>query len=141
VRVHVIVRATPAEARIVVDRQLVVDNPCVMTFPKDGGSHSVRVEADGYAPREDVFDATADLTLVIGLERRDVASRPAIARTTGVRPAVAEAAVSAAPVASVASTQWGVTSPQATVPAALPSAAPVADSPQHRIDPNNPYGD
>jgi serine/threonine-protein kinase len=70
-RIHLVVRATPANARIVVDHQLVLDNPCVMTLSRDGANHTVRVEADGYTAREDRFDATGDMTLVIGLGRRE----------------------------------------------------------------------
>jgi serine/threonine-protein kinase len=75
-RIHLVVRATPANARIVVDHQLVLDNPCVMTLPRDGADHSVRVEADGYTAREDRFDATGDITLVIGLERHETTAAP-----------------------------------------------------------------
>jgi hypothetical protein len=75
-RIHLVVRATPANARIVIDKQIVLDNPCVMTFSRDGASHSVRVEADGYTAREDRFDATGDITLVIGLERHETIAAP-----------------------------------------------------------------
>jgi len=150
-RIHVVVRASPADARIVVDRDLVMDNPCVMTFPRDGGSHTVRVEADGYAPRQDTFDAKADLTLVIGLERRDVGPRTASLPTGGARsvPALAEppraprrpdapaGASGAAPIAPPV--PLGVTSPQPT--AATPSARPSSDPPPYGIDLTDPYGE
>jgi serine/threonine-protein kinase len=94
-RIHLVVRATPPNARIVVDKQIVLDNPCVMTLPRDGASHSVRVEADGYTAREDRFDATGDMTLVIGLERHETVAAPVPMRASA--PVAGAKGASAAP--------------------------------------------
>ncbi|MDP9036373.1 MAG: protein kinase [Myxococcota bacterium] len=67
-KVHVIVRASPAQARIVIDGTLVFENPSVVTFTKDGARHAVRVEAQGYSPRDESFDANGDRTFVLALE-------------------------------------------------------------------------
>lgn len=71
-KAHLFVRASPASARIVVDGQPMPSNPWGMALPNDGASHTVRVEADGFLPREDRFDATGDMTLLIALERSEV---------------------------------------------------------------------
>jgi serine/threonine-protein kinase len=67
-KMHVVIRASPPNARIAIDRQIIFENPCVVTLPRDGASHIVHVEAEGYVPRDDSFEGTGDATLVISLE-------------------------------------------------------------------------
>ncbi|HEY4012132.1 MAG TPA: serine/threonine-protein kinase [Polyangiaceae bacterium] len=68
--VHVIVRATPVHARIVIDQQNVFDNPCVTTLPKDGAAHTAHVEADGYQAEDHAFPANTDLAIIVSLQRK-----------------------------------------------------------------------
>jgi hypothetical protein len=64
------VRASPANARIQIDGRILRGNPYAMTLRRDGASHTVVTEAEGFVRREDRFDATGDTTLVIALERQ-----------------------------------------------------------------------
>jgi serine/threonine-protein kinase len=74
--VRLLVRASPANARISVDGRILPGNPYAITLPRDGASHTVVAEADGFVPREDRFDATGDMTLVVALERREADPAP-----------------------------------------------------------------
>jgi len=118
-KVRLVVRATPSGARILVDRQLVRENPVSLLLPRDGATHSVRVEADGYAPRDDTFSATADRTWLVALELR----KPAFAHFPPSR--------------------YAAPAPVAPTPAApSPAAAASANSPlQRRINAANPYAE
>jgi hypothetical protein len=123
------VRAPP-NARVVVDHQA-AGNPAIVTLPKDGAAHSVRVEADGYVPRDETFSATGDGTLVIALE-------PRVAPPVRVAPARAAAPAPAPPASAVTSV-----APVAPVVSAPPSPTATAANgvPQRRINPTNPYAD
>jgi serine/threonine-protein kinase len=68
---RLLVRASPANARIQIDGRILPGNPYAMTLRRDGATHTVVTEAEGFVRREDRFDATGDTTLVIALERRD----------------------------------------------------------------------
>ncbi|MDP9148565.1 MAG: hypothetical protein M3O36_01280, partial [Myxococcota bacterium] len=74
-RVHVIVRASPAHARIAIDETRAFENPSVVTFAKDGARHTMHVEADGYSPRDETFDANGDRTFVLALEPNEAPLR------------------------------------------------------------------
>ena len=129
--VHVVVRASPPRAKIVIDRNLVFENPCVATLAKDGASHSVHVEADGYTPRDETFDARADAVLVIALEPRKATWHwvPPVPHPAPPLAAPAPAPVSAAPPA-----------PPPPAPPASAAPAPAATgTQQRRINTENPY--
>jgi hypothetical protein len=74
--IRLLVRASPPSARVRVDDRTLPGNPYAITLPRDGASHTVLAEADGFVPREDRFDATGDMTLVIALERREADPAP-----------------------------------------------------------------
>jgi serine/threonine protein kinase len=122
--IHVIVRASPPAARIVIDGDLVLENPCVATLLKDSASHNAHIEADGYLPRDESFDAREDVTLVVALEPRKIPVRAA----SIARPAAAPVPPPAIATASVA-----------LVPGLPPAPAQSAFVPQRRINPANPY--
>jgi serine/threonine-protein kinase len=130
-KVHLTVRAPPS-ARIVVDHQVAIGNPAIVTLPKDGASHSVHVEADGYLPRDDTFSAIGDGTLIIALERKAPLVRIAPARAGS--PAAIPAASTADSVASV------VSAPPPPPPTA-PTGTAANAVPQRRINMANPYAD
>jgi serine/threonine-protein kinase len=74
--IRLLVRASPPSARVTVDDRILPGNPYAITLPRDGASHTVLAEADGFVSREDRFDATGDMTLVIALERREAEPAP-----------------------------------------------------------------
>lgn len=116
-KVRVVVRAAPIHSRIVID-QVVYENPCVATLSKDGTSHTIHVDADGYLPQDHPFDANGDALFVVALEPHRVPPRP-------VPPAHG-----AAPPAS----------PTGASSAGLPfAAAQPGDPPIRQIIPVNPY--
>jgi serine/threonine-protein kinase len=119
---RVVVRATPAHARIVIDRELAFDNPCTTSFAKDGATHAVRVEADGYVSRDDSFEASGDAALSIALERKAKARflTPSHSATSSIL-----APSQPPPASSVA-------------PPNVP-AAPTSGASPKRIDSSNPY--
>ncbi len=80
---RVIVRASPEEARITFDGALALENPCVVMLRKDGATHTVHVEADGYLPGDQSFDAKGDRTFVLALERDG--SRVGVGSAQGLR--------------------------------------------------------
>jgi serine/threonine-protein kinase len=123
-KVRVVIRASPAHARIFFDRRLVLENPSVETMTKDGATHVVHVEADGYVAQDNSFEASGDTTLVLALEPRKTPARSASVAHTPAAPST-PAPSSAANVAPLAT------------PA--PAPAPVGGVPQRRINANNPY--
>jgi serine/threonine-protein kinase len=84
--IRLLVRASPPGARVRVDDRLLPGNPYAITLPRDGASHTVLAEADGFLPREDRFDATGDMTLVIALEHREPSLAPSGSTTLGSDP-------------------------------------------------------
>jgi eukaryotic-like serine/threonine-protein kinase len=129
-KVHMIVRANPPQARIVVDKSQSFDNPCVILLPKDGTTHALHVEAEGYVSRDDVFDANTDGTLLITLEPRFEQRRTQPRAIPSPRVVSAPAPISP-PTAEPAPTVVQ----QATAPLTIPAGA----LPQRRISAINPY--
>jgi eukaryotic-like serine/threonine-protein kinase len=124
--VNVVIRASPSFARIFIDRSLVVENPFVTTMTKDGATHFVHVEAEGYLPQDSSFEASGNATIVLALDPRKTPARWApVARAPAVTSTSTSAPSSTANVAPPAS------------PALAP--VPVGVVPQRRINSNNPY--
>ena len=123
-KVHVVIRALPAHARIFVDRRLVLENPSVETMTKDGATHVVHVEADGYLAQDNSFEASGDTTLVIALEARKMPARS--------MPVAHTPAASSTPAPSSTANVAPLASP-------APAQIPVGVVPQRRINANNPY--
>jgi serine/threonine-protein kinase len=67
--VHLTVRATPVQARVLIDHT-VFDNPCIATMPRDGAAHTAHVEADGYLAEDHAFPANADTAIIVSLQRK-----------------------------------------------------------------------
>jgi serine/threonine protein kinase len=123
--VYMVVRASPAHARIFVDRSIVLENPFVETMTKDGATHVVHVEADGYVPQDNSFEASGNTTIVVALEPRKTPARWApVARGTPAAPSTSAqpSTASVAPLAGPA-----------------PAQTPAGVVPQRRINSNNPY--
>jgi eukaryotic-like serine/threonine-protein kinase len=76
--VEVHVTASPKEAKIFVDDSPVSGNPFKGKLPKDGKTHQIRVEADGYVSRTRDVVADKDLHLELALPREEkAAEKPA----------------------------------------------------------------
>lgn len=131
--VRVIVRASPPNARISMDGQGATENPWVGFVPKGGETHTVRLEAEGFTPREELFQPVGDTTLVIALEPRKGPVHPGTANRAAVTTPVVPTALAAAPAP--------VTQSAASSVHVDPTPAPTAPGsvPQRRINPANPY--
>jgi serine/threonine protein kinase len=81
-KTHAIVSVSPINARIVVDRDVVYENPCVVAFAKDGAIHTLHAEAEGYVPRDETFEASGEATFVLALEPRKAATQPTASKPT-----------------------------------------------------------
>ena len=68
------VRASPTEAKIVIDGVVMGQNPSTGKRPRDGAMHVVRVEAPGYEAREE--QVTFDRSMLITVDLRPVATTP-----------------------------------------------------------------
>jgi serine/threonine-protein kinase len=75
-RVHVTVRAAPASARIWVDDVEQESNPATTSFARDGVTHVIRIEADGYQTKRETIAAERDALLSVTLDRRPVTAMP-----------------------------------------------------------------
>jgi serine/threonine-protein kinase len=125
--VNVNIRVAPPVAAVYLDGERVgAEGAFVATFPRDGTTHKLAVEAVGYVARAESFVWDHDLEWNVSLEREP--SRALAA----ARPAPPPRRVKAAP---------PPVAPAAAPPAA---AADVAPAPVKRarlpIDPSNPYG-
>jgi serine/threonine-protein kinase len=61
--------ATPHEARILLDGKALTSNPFSGSFPADDVSHELRIEADGYATETRRIALSADLNVILALEK------------------------------------------------------------------------
>jgi serine/threonine-protein kinase len=132
--IHLVVRASPVRAKIIIDRSFVFENPCVATLPKDGAGHTVHIEADGYAPRDDTFEAHSDVTMVVALEpRRAVAHAVTVVSHAPASPGASPPA----PPPPVLPQQMAP--PPEPTPSSTQAAPAPAGVPQRRINTDNPY--
>ena len=67
--VEISVTASPPEAKIYLDETPLVGNPARITMPRDGATHQVRIEAQGYATRSDGVTFERDRSMDIALTR------------------------------------------------------------------------
>lgn len=65
---RLVVDATPREARVYLDGVLLTGHPINQVLQRDGKSHELRVEAAGYRPRTETFEANEDTKLIVSLE-------------------------------------------------------------------------
>jgi serine/threonine-protein kinase len=147
-KARVSIVATPADARIFVDGVAVGDNPAQLTLPRDGASHRVRVEANGFATKEDgvVLDgASVNIELALEPLRAGVATTVSVPSSSArparsVEPTGGRAKVAPAKGTPPLSSAPGA---KATVAAAdhAPSAPPLAPTSTNRrlLDTGNPW--
>lgn len=74
-KVRVRLAASPPQARLFLDRELLPGNPYEGTFASDSVRHLLRVEAAGYKSREVIFSFERDAVVDLSLER-DVDAPP-----------------------------------------------------------------
>jgi eukaryotic-like serine/threonine-protein kinase len=145
--VDVSIRVVPPAALIAIDGVVVRGNPVHVRTGRDGRTHRIVAQADGYEPKiEDVYFA-GDVTVDIALDRRLLPLRPALAHGPAVAPgAAARSSKAASDVAHV-------TTPAASETAAAPAPSPATPAtPIKDLDPaggrlplrpivtTNPYG-
>lgn len=70
--IELTIKASPKDARILVDGKPFGSNPVTETRPKDSRSHVIRIEANGYEPREETI--AFDRSVLINIELRPLAS-------------------------------------------------------------------
>jgi len=85
-------RASPPKAKFYLDQGPAIENPYIGTFPRDGKTHELRIEADGYVTktRELVFDK--DVVVDVALDKdkpktTQLAPRPSMPTTPTPTPA------------------------------------------------------
>lgn len=83
--VDLFVSAKPADARILLDDTLVAGNPFSRRLPRDGTTHTLRVEAPGYLADTRTLSFDKDLRLELALDKEPSPSRPSA--TPAPRPA------------------------------------------------------
>lgn len=95
-------RASPAQAKLFIDDQLLPSNPTSKVLPIDGVVHRLRAEAPGYSSGVEEFSVTGDAALAVDLVKAAAPDQPS---ARGVRhtyrvtkPARAVPPASAAPV-------------------------------------------
>lgn len=67
--VEISVSASPPEAKIFLDDKPLPGNPARTTMPKDGASHQIRIEAQGYATKIDSISFERDWSMDIALTK------------------------------------------------------------------------
>ncbi len=90
---HVVVTASPVEATVAIDGQPAANGTFRGEFPRDGRTHTIRIEAPRYEPKSLVFAADEDRTFDFSLE---LASAPAVLPPHAMPP-IAQAAPAARP--------------------------------------------
>jgi serine/threonine-protein kinase len=110
------VRGNPEQAAIYLDDVLLAGNPVIQTFPRDGASHALRVEAPGHVTKRShvVLDSTS---VIVEVE---------------LDPTPAPSAVAAVPVQAIAAP-----SPPPNVPAPRAARHPPAAQAKTKADPND----
>jgi len=101
--VKVTIHAAPDSAKIFIDGAEVTGNPFTGTFPKDGASHNVRVEADGFETKKALVSFDQDRLEEYALNRPGrppVAITPLPARTPDPTPSATEPPATTTPTAS-----------------------------------------
>jgi eukaryotic-like serine/threonine-protein kinase len=108
-RVSVVLKASPGEAKLYLDDQLLASNPTTKLLLADGKAHVLRAEAPGFAKATSEFSPTEDTTIALSLTPVE---RPA--RTNDAPAAPRYVVRSGRPVAA----------PTPAAPAAAPVTAP-----------------
>jgi serine/threonine protein kinase len=117
-RVHLSLRATPPDARFMLDGRLLATNPYEEDVARDDGPHRLSIRADGFETRDMDARLNRDVSVDVTLAPRAAAS-------------------AAAPVPAAA--------PAPVFPAGVPDRRPARSpastkgSPQRRIDEDDPY--
>jgi eukaryotic-like serine/threonine-protein kinase len=116
------IKVTPASARIFVDGKEQPTNPAMGRVPRDGQMHTIRIEADGYEPKQE--QVTFDRSILLSMELHAVSKS---SRSSGTR-----------------------SQPRPSPPVAQPTAAsqpattsvPTPKRPKKKLDldSDNPYG-
>jgi len=102
--VRVIFSATPPQARLFFDGELLPDNPATLVRPRDAAPHSVRASSAGYATRSADVSLDHDGRIALDLERQ------------AVRPSPKRDPQPAAPTATATAASPGPAKPNCAVP-------------------------
>jgi serine/threonine protein kinase len=84
--VELVVRATPATAKVVIDGTTATRNPFRASYPKGGEVHRITASADGYETKSESVTLTSDLVVELSLNRNVWQPPPAPARRTATAP-------------------------------------------------------
>jgi eukaryotic-like serine/threonine-protein kinase len=87
-RIRITLRATPASARFSIDGQAPFENPYVDEVERDGSTHEVAIEADGYKPKTMQLRFDKDVVLDVTLSKEETPAAPSTRRAPppGARP-------------------------------------------------------
>jgi eukaryotic-like serine/threonine-protein kinase len=84
-KIEVRIRATPKDARLVLDGRELAENPFVGSFAKDGQDHMLRIEAPGYDTETRRLTFDRDVMIELGLQKKSGAA-PAVPRRGDGKP-------------------------------------------------------
>jgi len=74
--VEVRAKASPPQAHFSLDGVAIAGNPAKMDVPRDKGAHTLRAEADGYAPEERTLTGERDMDLELTLTKKNDPKKP-----------------------------------------------------------------
>jgi len=127
VRVSVALQATPAEAKLYLDDELLPANPTTKLLFADGKAHVLRAEAPGFANATSEFSPAQDTTIALTLTPVERAARPSDAATS--RRYMGHIGRPVAPAAPVTAAAPPVAAPVTAAPTAAAPAKPNCDNP------------
>jgi len=78
--VTVKISASPKQAKVYLDGKPVATNPFETSIPRDGTTHEIKVEADGYELQTKQFTADKDVDVTIGLSQAKRVGGPSVGR-------------------------------------------------------------
>jgi hypothetical protein len=135
-------RASPPEARLFLDGVPLGNNPFSGKFTRGGTAHILRVEAPGFATREEPLTFARDADLDLTLAKRG--SHPGAADRPALRPAPMRVVPPAPPRASPPPPPPPSAVETVAPPPPAPPPPPPAAPPQRKkrpMDPTDPYAD
>jgi eukaryotic-like serine/threonine-protein kinase len=133
--VDLVIRVTPASAKITLDGATVATNPYHARVPKDALTHHVAASAEGYDPKVEDISLGTDVSIDMSLEKH--AAPPVHAAAAYVPRATSRPKTDAAPASSTDAAAPSAPPPPQVAADALPAAGHV---PLRPIITSNPYG-
>jgi eukaryotic-like serine/threonine-protein kinase len=128
--IALVVRAHPTSARLFLDGEPLPANPTIRRLPKDGSTHEIRAEAEGYETGSTTVTLEADKDVVIRLDKSEVAASEPVAARPKWRPVTPKDAGKAPATAAP---------PPPPPPTEKPAPTPPGGRTARPVDTSNPW--